>query len=87
MKDVEAVAVFPEEAHGFVGEDGLGSGAVAECHGEERGEGDADDGEAEGGDEEVILPSQSVVDEAGADEDGGANGEDSRSELEDLLPG
>lgn len=87
VENVEAVAVFPEEAHGFVGEDGLGPGAGAECHGEECGAGDADDGEAEGGDEEVILPAQPMVDEASAYEDGSANGEDSGREFENLLAG
>ena len=42
MEDVEAVAVFSEEAQAFVLEDALGGGPGAQGHGDKRGEGDAD---------------------------------------------
>ena len=86
MEDVDAVAVFSEETHGGVFEDMLGGGCGAKCHGNERCARYADDAEPEGGDKEVVLPIEAVVEDSSAEEDCDSNGEDAGSKGEDSLP-
>ncbi len=87
MEDVETVAVFSKEAQGAVLEEMLGDRGWAQRHGDEGGRGDADDAEPQGGNEEVGLPDEAMIDGGNADKDCCSQGEDARSEVEDTLPG
>jgi len=61
VEDVDAVAVFAEETENPVGEETLRLRAGTKCHGDESGESDRYEGEAEGGEEEGMLPEEAAA--------------------------
>jgi hypothetical protein len=61
VEDVKAIAVFAEETQRPVRKETLGLRAGTQRHGDERGEGDRYEGEAEGGDEKGMLPEEAVA--------------------------
>lgn len=85
MEDVESVAVFAEETQCPVSKETLGLRVGIQRHGDERGEGDRYEGEAEGGDEEGMLPEEAVAKVSGKQYRRGAGKKDAWGDSENSL--